>query len=368
MRVLLTGASGFLGWHTRVRFRAMTDHVVVPVTRQNWLDLPALVREADAVVHVAGVNRGQPTEVEKENVRLAEDVAEAVRAAHKRTDVVYANSIQAGRDTAYGVGKQRAAETLQAVTQGVGGRFADIRLPNLFGEHGLPRYNSFVSTFVSCVVHRREPQIQDREVKLLHAQDAAQALIDGLGRNGQMHPAGTSATVRGVYDTLARFCETYSAADVPPLASKYEVDLFNTYRAALFPEHYPFPLQTHTDERGRLVETVRAHGGQGQTFLSSTGPGRTRGEHFHLSKVERFVVLGGRARISLRRLYHEEVVSFDVAGEEPAVIDMPTMWTHNITNTGDQELTTLFWTNSLFDPEAPDTHRQSVPTLGKDGA
>ena len=105
---------------------------------------------------------------------------------------------------------------------------------------------------------------------------------------------------------------------------------------------------------------VRAHGGQGQTFVSTTRPGITRGEHFHLRKVERFVVLSGRARISLRRLFSEEVVSFDVTGGDPSVVDMPTMWAHNITNTGSDELTTLFWTQELFDPAAPDTYAEPV--------
>jgi UDP-2-acetamido-2,6-beta-L-arabino-hexul-4-ose reductase len=136
--------------------------------------------------------------------------------------------------------------------------------------------------------------------------------------------------------------------------------LFNTYRAALFPNHYPIALTAHADERGRLVETVRAHGGQGQTFVSTTRPGITRGEHFHLGKVERFVVLSGRARISLRRVCTDEIVSFDVSGEAPAVVDMPTMWVHNITNIGDTELTTLFWTHSLFDPDNPDTFWEPV--------
>ena len=149
------------------------------------------------------------------------------------------------------------------------------------------------------------------------------------------------------------------------LDTSLRVDLFNTYRAALFPAHYPIALTAHSDDRGRLVETVRAHGGQGQTFVSTTRPGITRGEHFHLGKVERFVVLSGQARISLRRVFHEDVVSFDVSGDAPAVVDMPTMWVHNITNTGDTEVTTLFWTHSLFDADNPDTYWEPVSDVAK---
>jgi UDP-2-acetamido-2,6-beta-L-arabino-hexul-4-ose reductase len=150
--------------------------------------------------------------------------------------------------------------------------------------------------------------------------------------------------------------------DVPAFADQLEVDLFNTYRAALFPAGYPIALTPRADQRGRLVETVRSHGNGGQTFVSTTVPGVTRGEHYHLTKIERFVVLSGQATISLRRLFTTEVLDFPVTGEDPVVIDMPTMWVHNITNTGDTELTTLFWTDTLFDPESPDTF--PVPVAG----
>ena len=139
-----------------------------------------------------------------------------------------------------------------------------------------------------------------------------------------------------------------------------DVDLFNTLRSARFPVGAPIPLTPRIDDRGRLVEAVRSHGGPGQSFVSTTRPGITRGEHFHLRKIERFVVIGGRARISLRRLFTDEVVSFDVTGETPVAVDMPTMWVHKIINTGDGELTTLFWSNELFDPAAPDTFPELV--------
>jgi UDP-2-acetamido-2,6-beta-L-arabino-hexul-4-ose reductase len=361
MRVVLTGAAGFLGWHTRARLRALTEHEVVPVARGDWSRLPDLVRGADAVIHIAGVNRGAAPEVEGSNVRLAQDLADAVAQAGGPIRLVFANSIQSGNATAYGSGKQRAAEVLRAAAGDTGGSLVDVRLPNLFGEHGRPAYNSFVATFVDAVVRGESPTVEDREVTLLHAQDAAQVLIDALHTSeARLDPAGTITTVVGVLDLLREFHETYAKGDVPALDSKLRVDLFNTYRAALFPERYPIVLPAHADHRGRLVETVRAHGGQGQTFVSTTRPGVTRGEHFHLGKVERFVVLSGQARISLRRVFHDDVVSFDVSGEQPAVVDMPTMWVHNITNIGDSEVTTLFWTHSLFDPEHPDTFWEPV--------
>ncbi len=362
MRIVLTGAEGFLGWHTRCRLHATTDHTVVPVGRGSWSRLPELVADADAVIHVAGVNRADDDALVQGNIALADDVARAVRASGRAVDVVFANSVQVGNGSPYAAGKEGAADVLRAVCAETGGRFSDVRLPNLFGEHGRPGYNSFVASFVEAVVDGREPSIADRPIALLHAQGAAQVLIDALSAPAPvLEPAGTPTSVLHVWETLRRFHATYAGTgDVPAFADDLEVDLFNTYRAALFPAGYPISLTPRADQRGRLVETVRSHGAGGQTFVSTTVPGVTRGEHYHLAKIERFVVLSGQATISLRRMFTDEVLDFPVTGEDPVAIDMPTMWAHNITNTGSTELTTVFWTNTLFDPENPDTIPEPV--------
>ncbi|MCU1431281.1 MAG: NAD-dependent epimerase/dehydratase [Actinotalea sp.] len=361
MKVLLTGANGFLGWHTRLRLRALTEHEVVPVGRDEWPDLAALASGVDAVVHVAGVNRGDDASVEDGNRALAADLRSVLTRLGRPVQTVYANSIQAGNGTPYGTGKAAAAHELATLVRDVGGSLVDVHLPNLFGEHGRPRYNSFVATFVDAVINGVEPAIADRPVDLLHVQGAAAALIDALTHDGgTVRPAATAASVLGVYQTLQRQNATYTSGDIPELYSDLDVDLFNTLRAARFPAHYPIELEPRSDERGRLVEVVRAHGGQGQTFVSTTRPGITRGEHFHLRKIERFVVVAGTARIALRRMFTDDGVEFDVDGDHPVAIDMPTGWAHNITNTGHSDLTTLFWTHELFDPAAPDTTPEAV--------
>lgn len=362
MRILLTGAEGFLGWHLRCRVHATTDHEVVPVGRSEWSRLPELARDVDAVIHVAGVNRAPDDELVATNVALARDLAAALE-GRARIPVVFANSIQVGNGTAYAEGKAQAAAVLREATLAAGGRFVDVLLPNLFGEHGRPGYNSFVATFVDRVVSGDVPEIADRPIELLHAQGAAQALLDALDEDSpaSVRPAAHPTSVQQVWDALARFHATYvPSADVPAMADDFERDLFNTYRAALFPAHYPLALTPRSDQRGRLVETVRTHGSGGQTFVSTTVPGVTRGIHYHLHKIERFVVLDGEAVIRLRRMFHDEVVELPVSGEQPMVVDMPTMWSHDITNVGDGVLTTLFWTDSLFDPEAPDTIPEPV--------
>jgi UDP-2-acetamido-2,6-beta-L-arabino-hexul-4-ose reductase len=361
MKVLLTGAAGFLGWHTRARLHATTDHETVPVTRSTWPDLDRLVADADAVIHVAGVNRGPGGEVRDGNIALAEQLAAAVRSSGARPRIVFANSVQCGNLSPYGEGKAGAAAVLAGLAAELGTPAVDIRLPNLFGEHGRPRYNSFVPTFVEAVLEGRTPSIEDRPIELMHAQQAAQVLIDALqGAPGVLAPRGTPTTVRAVFNTLVGFRRLYSSGDIPALSSDLDVDLFNTLRSALFPAHYPIPLGARSDSRGSLIEVVRAHGGQGQTFVSSTRPGMTRGEHFHLRKIERFVVLAGQATITLRRLFSSETVTFDVSGVRPCIVDMPTLWAHNIANTGSSHLSTLFWTHELFDPGRPDTYPEPV--------
>lgn len=363
MKIVLTGAGGFLGWHTRLRLHALTDHEIVPVGRHEWPRLEELVYSADAVIHIAGVNRADTDdEVTEGNIALAEDLASAISAAGSPLRVVYANSVQAGNGTPYGTGKKEAARVLSEATATVGGSFIDVLLPNIFGEHGRPRYNSFVATFVHATVAGDDVTINDNEVGLLHVQDAAQALLDGLRTpDTSLAPEPETHGVQEVWDLLQEFHTTYvPTGEIPDLSSKFRIDLFNTYRAALFPAHYPIALVPHSDPRGAFVETVRCRGGEGQSSFSTTVPGITRGEHYHLSKIERFAVIRGKGTMELRKMFTDEVLTFEADGEAPVAIDMPVGWVHNITNTGDDVLFTQFWSHELFRPEAPDTFPEPV--------
>jgi UDP-2-acetamido-2,6-beta-L-arabino-hexul-4-ose reductase len=366
--VAITGAHGFLGWHLACRLRAVHGVEPLRLGRKDFADperLRAAVGGVDTIYHVAGVNRaGSDEEVRQGNLDLACTLAEAIRASGRPVHVVYANSIQSDDDNAYGRGKRDAAEVLGAAAREVGGSLADVLLPNLFGEHGRPSYNSFVATFADAVADGREPTVsQDRQVPLLHAQRAAACLVEAAGprTSSVLRPAGTPRGVAEVRDRLKGFHACYGErGEIPDLTDDFSVDLFNTYRSYLFPHRFPIFPAVHADPRGELFETVRAHGGTGQAFVSTTVPGATRGDHYHLSKVERFFVLKGEAEISLRRLLHDEVVTFRVSGERPGFVDMPTMWVHNITNVGDSELVTLFWADQLLDPVNPDQYPERV--------
>ncbi|KAB1940663.1 SDR family oxidoreductase [Micromonospora sp. ALFpr18c] len=362
LRIAVTGAGGFLGWHVRVLARALGWPEPVVITRGDLYDEAALAARLDGVdrvLHLAGVNRGDPVEVATTNVDLAAALARGLRrCATPPGAVVFANSVQAGNGTPYGDAKAVAAATLAAARPDL----IDVLLPNLYGEHGLPHYNSVVATFCRLLAEGRTPQVhENRQMELVHVTDAAARLL-GVPADGSWDPSMPMLRigVRELADRLTGFAGIYRNGEIPRLVDRHDVRLFNAYRSQCFPEHYPLPLPRHADSRGELVEAVRAHGAAGQTFCSTTRPGISRGEHFHLAKVERFVVLRGSAEISLRRVSEDTVVRFQVSGDEPVVVDMPTMWAHKIVNTGTDELFTLFWVNELFDPDRPDTYPERV--------
>lgn len=351
-KLVITGAGGFLGWHVRVLARAvgLPDPVLLHRNDlQDALRFADLADGADRLVHLAGVNRGTPSD----NAEVARGVARGLQAcATPPKAVVFANSSQGGNGSAYA---RARAEAAQVLAEAAGASFVDLKLPSIFGEHGRPHYHSVVATFCRMLADGADLEVhQDRELELLHATDAA-ALLLGL----PMDRKPVRLTVGDLARQLSGLARVYREAQIPKLEDDFAVRLFNTYRSHCFPGK-PVPLTRWADRRGQLVEAVRAYGGGGQTYICSTEPRMTRGDHFHLSKVERFVVLSGDGEIRLRRLLHDDVTRVRVSGSRPVAIDMPAMWAHSITNIGDGELLTLFWSNELFDPQRPDTYSELV--------
>jgi UDP-2-acetamido-2,6-beta-L-arabino-hexul-4-ose reductase len=372
-RVVVTGAAGFIGWHTQVRLRALGGFEVIAINHEDFAGdaLIHAVTDADVVIHLAGINRASDNELEFGNLAISEQLIDALKAAGSRASVIFADSIHSASDTPYGRGNRRAGEALQAWGVASGAKITVARLPNLFGEHGRPNYNSFVATFASRIAAGEMPEINvDHPIPLMHVQDAVAAMIGAWtgDTEGILEPHGTSLMVSEVLAKFQAYYEVYRTGDIPALHDDMDVALFNTLRAAMFPTAYPFKPTPRSDQRGTLVESVRVHGGQGQTFVSSTHPGYVRGEHFHLRKIERFQVLSGRAVIRLRKMLTDEVIDFEVNGDEPSVVDMPTMWAHSIKNVGTKELVTLFWAHELFNPEAPDTYPEPVMITPEDHA
>jgi UDP-2-acetamido-2,6-beta-L-arabino-hexul-4-ose reductase len=359
MTVLLTGAGGFLGWH--IRCRAAAEGITVVPAPKGWVDDPSILDKllpgVTGVIHAAGVNRGSDDELIKGNETAAGSLARALRRVDRSVDVVYANSSQAGSTSVYGRAKARGAELLSAASS----RFTlhDVRLANLFGEHGRPDYNSFIATFCHRLIADEPLEIvDDREVPLLHVQDAARYLLSlaTQARPRLSAPTPEVKTVSEVRRFLTSCAVTYQTGEIPATDGRLERQLFSTFRSFCFPSWYPMAATPKSDSRGRLVECVRTRASEGQIFVSTTVPEAVRGEHYHLRKMERFMVIEGEATITLRRLFTNHKVRFRVNGAQPAIVDMPCMWTHNICNGSAEVVTTLFWTDELFDPASTDTY------------
>lgn len=367
MRVAVTGPEGFIAWHTRCAIHAQSGGDAVHLDRRHFDD-PALMAKAlvdvDTVIHLAGVNRAaDDSTVGEVNPWLARQLVSGLELLDRPVPVVYGNSIHADGDTAFGVSKRRAAEVLTEYGASSGVPITDVMLPNVFGEWGRPFYNSVVSTFSHQLASGQTPRIEvDKEMPLLHVQRAAQVLLSAVHSlgGGRIDIETSAATVTEVLDRLITMSQAYRTGDLPDLSDSFTRDLFNTYRSFTFPDQWPIHPEWRTDERGGLAEAVRSSGGESQVFFSTTNPGRTRGQHFHLHKVERFVVLSGQGVIRLRKLFSDDVVEFPVSGEQPAIVDMPTMWVHSITNVGGTDLLTLFFADELFDAERPDTFAEEV--------
>lgn len=372
MKIVVTGAGGLLGHHASVRLHAANcaarfkgqpePYTLVRLNHEAFADdiqLGEALRGADVVLHFAGVNRASDADLASGNPDIARRLIDACRNAGSAPHIVYANSTHAAIDSVYGNSKRIAGEVLNG---GAAGRYTDIILPHIFGEGARAHYNNVTATFIAQVIAGEVPEVNpDGRVALLHAGEAAQIAIDAAvqGTTGVIEPVARPMAVGDLLSRVQGFHADYEGNLFPDLTDPFDLALFNSYRAALYPASYPKSLKLNGDARGTLFEASRGGGG-GQTFLSWTHPGVSRGDHFHLNKVERFLVVEGEAIIRIRPVLGDAIWESRVSGTAPAAIDMPTLHTHNIVNVGNKPLLTLFWTNAIFDPAAPDTYADPV--------
>jgi UDP-2-acetamido-2,6-beta-L-arabino-hexul-4-ose reductase len=372
MHVGVTGADGFLGWHLRCLLRGGTDDIAVPCDQVSFADddaLDDLVATSDAIVHFAGINRGTEGEVLNGNVAITDRLIAALHRSGRTPHVLFASSIQVERDNPYGQAKRVCAQHLQVWADSCGARFTTVVLPNVFGEFGRPFYNSVVATFCHQLVNGEEPRIAaDAPLELIHAQDAVARFVTLAhdGTVGAVRVTGhTPLLVSEILRRLQGLNVLYCSGTFPVLPDPFDLQLFNTLRSFRFPDQAQGTFEVHTDARGSLWDVARAQGA-GQTFVSWTLSGVTRGNHYHRHKVERFAVLSGSGRIRLRRLFTPDVYTYDLTGEAPCYVDMPTFCTHSIENIGSAPLLTLFWSGELFDAGEPDTCTE--PVLAQEAA
>lgn len=365
LKVGITGIDGLLGWHLRAFLHHMPEVSIVMANRATFASRNALadfVASSDVIVHFAGMNRGDEKQVAETNIALTDDLLAACERSSSKPHIIFSSSTQIYRNTAYGDSKQKCTERFKSWAARTGALFTNLILPNVFGEGGKPFYNSVVSTFCFQLANAQQPKIlNDIRTEQVHAQSVARLVYDCIVecKTGNIQPSGTLLTVTELLNKLKSFSDQYENAIIPAIQNDFDLCLFNTYRSYLFPQKYPMTPILHMDERGALFEAVKSLN-SGQTFISTTKTGITRGNHYHAKKFERFCVVGGQAEIRIRKVFTDNTSTFLVNGHSPQFIDMPTFHTHNITNTGPHDLITLFWSHEIFNPLEPDTFHEVV--------
>jgi len=368
MKIGITGANGFIGKHLTNYLKLHKDMDIVPFDR-SFFDqaetMESFVKSCDCIVHLAGVNRHTAPEIMYDiNVRLCTILVEACKQARVTPHIIFSSSTQEEEGTIYGNSKKQGRVILESWAKEYNATVTGAIIPNVFGPFGVPFYNSVVATFCHQIIHGERPVIiQDKNLHLIYINDLSSRLFDMIchPQSGRIQiPYQYTVAVSDILSKLLLYKDNYLAQGViPHISDPFELDLFNTFRCFIPYGHYPVPFTLNTDDRGTFVEIARTNT-SGQFSFSTTNPGITRGNHFHTRKAERFAVIKGKAKISLRRIDTNEVIDYFLDGSNPAYVDMPIWHTHNITNIGDDELVTLFWINEPYNTEDPDTYFVTV--------
>lgn len=364
MKIGITGQHGFIGKHL-YNYLSLQDGVaLVPFDRACFEDsekMNSFVQTCDVIYHLAAMNRHEdPQVIYDTNVRLVKNLIVACENTNSTPWIIISSSTQEDNNNPYGDSKKHGRELLESWAQKSGAKTTGMVIPNVFGPFGKPFYNSVFATFCHQVIHGEQPTIiSDGDLKLIYVNELSEALFKVVSENKtgrQTVKHNHELKVSELLSKLNHYKETYlEKGNFPDLTNPTDLAMFNSFRCYIPTNYYPRPFTKHSDDRGSFVEIVRA-GTTGQSSFSTTVPGITRGNHFHTRKAERFAVIKGRARIDLRKIDTEDIISYEVNGDNPSYVDMPIWYTHNITNIGDEELLTIFWINEPYDPEDADTY------------
>lgn len=370
-KIGITGQSGFVGQHLYNTLGLYPDEFVRVDFEKEYFDheskLDSFVKECDVIVHLAALNRHESDQfIYDMNVSLTDKLVSALKRTHASPHILISSSTQEERDNLYGKSKKISREKIIHWAEENGGKVTGLIIPNIFGTFSKPFYNSFIATFCYQLINNETPRVDiDAEVKLMYVQELVEIIINEI-KTGKSEPAlniapTTIEKVSSVLSLLKEFKSNYfERGEIPAMTNAFELNLFNTFRSYIdHKSHFPVKFVQHKDPRGAFVEVIRLGIG-GQCSFSTTVPGITRGNHFHTRKVERFAVIKGEALIQLRKIGTDEVLNFSLNGDEPAYVDMPIWYTHNIKNVGADDLYTIFWINEAYNPEDGDTYFTNV--------
>lgn len=369
MKVLVTGARGFIGRHVVGRLERRGNEVLAAGSDTGDAQLREWALQADAVVHLAGVNRpADESEFARVNRDLTVRLLGWLREKPAQPRLVFSSSTQAELANPYGVSKLEAENALAGYAEDAGGSVVVLRLANVFGSGCRPNYNSVVATFCHNVARGLPCSISDpeREIAFAYIDDVVAAIFEGLDaprtavKFERRIVAGQYCRTLGrLLADIESFREMRQSLILPDFADRFRVCLYATYLSYLPTDKFDYLLEKREDARGSLAEFIKSEH-FGQIFVSRTHPGVTRGNHFHNTKTEKFLVLQGEGLIRFRHVESLEILEYRVQGENFQVVDIPPGYTHSIENVGKEEMITLFWASEIFDPGQPDTIFEAV--------
>lgn len=381
MKILVTGAKGFLGKNLCETLKNIrngkdkTRGVDIDEVYEFDIDTPKeklweYCKNADFVFHLAGVNRPETEdEFMTGNFGFTSELLKELKKTQNKAPIMISSSIQAALDNPYGKSKKAGEDLIFRYGQDNGIKTLVYRFPNLFGKWCKPNYNSAVATFCHNIAHDLPITVNDRNhmMTLCYVDDVADELIRALkneeNRRGEYCavPIEHKITLGKIADLLYSFKESRENKIIPDMTDgSFSKKLYSTYLTYLEPDNFAYKLKMNRDARGSFTEILRSENA-GQFSVNISKPGITKGQHWHNTKNEKFVVVSGHGLIQLRKIGSGEVVNYEVSGDEITVVDMIPGYTHNIINLSDTEdLVTFMWCNECFNPDKPDTYYEEV--------
>ena len=371
LKIGITGQVGFIGTHLYNTLGLFAEEFQRIEFHKEFFEdeelLNDFVSKCDVIVHLAAMNRhNDPQVIYDTNIGLVEKLIQSLTHTNCKPHILFSSSTQEEKDNLYGKSKKEGRELMIRWAEESGGKFTGMIIPNVFGPFGHPNYNSVVATFCHKLSHNEVPKIEvDGEMKLIYVGELVAAILKEIRSGENNNEVLVSPTSESKVSRILTLLEKYKSeyqdkGEIPAINNTFELNLFNTFRCYMdIKNHFPVKYTQHVDPRGSFVEVIRLGVG-GQVSFSTTVPGITRGNHYHTRKIERFAVIKGKALIQLRRIGTEEVLDFYLDGNEPAYVDMPIWYTHNIKNIGEEVLYTNFWINEFYDVNDPDTYFEEV--------
>jgi UDP-2-acetamido-2,6-beta-L-arabino-hexul-4-ose reductase len=363
MNVLVTGSRGFIGRNLTLALNTSGYRVIE--IHSGWAreELTKAVLKADAVVHLAGINRPVNTgDFHSGNVGFTEQLLKELSCLKPTVPTIFASSIQAELENEYGKSKLLAEQCFERHAKANHSSALIFRLPNVFGKWSRPNYNSVVATFCHNLTRGLPLTVHDpdRELNLIYVDDVVAAIKTGLcnplpGLSYRVVDPVYKIKIGGLHDTLTDFWSRRNELEIGDVGTGLSRALYSTLLSYAPPECFTYPLRPHADARGRFAEFLRSQS-SGQLSFFTAKPGITRGGHYHHTKLEKFLVVQGSAKLRLRNLISGELVEITAVAERPVVVEPPPGWAHDITNIGNDELIVLLWANEVFNPNAPDTY------------